>query len=81
MSVYTRRRNELPATVVLIDHIWHVSFEVDGEARTLLVDEAEAWNFDIEQFLLVWIDAHQALHEGVCRILRRKGNKKFVRIS
>lgn len=70
----------LPAVVNVVDHKFVVEVAIQGSTRQLSVDSDQAWDFDLERGLNVMICARRA-YNRVCLILRRTGNKKFVRIG
>jgi hypothetical protein len=56
---------------------WFADYTKDGVAVSRDVTDKDAWNFDIENGLLVWIVIGP---DNTCNIIRKKGNKKYVQI-
>jgi len=56
---------------------WYADFEEGGVPQSRIVGKKDAWNFDIERNLQVWI---LLLPDDACRVVRKKGNKKYVQI-
>ena len=72
----SRKSNKVDGIIEKINHAWFVRYtDVKGVTARLPVSDVEAWNSDIEINLPVVIK----LQAGGCKILSRKGNKRFVR--
>lgn len=65
------------ATVRILRGRWFVEFTQDSVKHCLTVTHQDAWNFDIERGLQVWV----WLDKGQARIARKgKMNKRYVTI-
>lgn len=68
----------IPATIRILRGRWFAEFTKSGRTHLLTVTRQDAWNFDIERGLQVWV----WLDKGQVRIARKgKMNKRYVTIK
>ena len=61
--------------------LWFAQFvEPTGVTRRLQIHKVDAWNFDVENNLPVEI-LPDPEHPGFCRVMRKRNNKRYVKIE
>jgi hypothetical protein len=78
MPTHPGKKRGVPAVIERFQRQWRARYtNAEGVIGYLTVTNDDAWNFDIEHCLPVVV---KLLPDGSCKILSRKGNKKFITI-
>lgn len=63
---------------------WCAEIEQGAQLCRIPLHPDDAWNFDVSAGLHVWLRAEDGRlildDQGFCRIIKKRGNKKYVRI-
>lgn len=73
---------EQQAIVLRENQQWFALYRRNAfECRKCTLTDEDAWNFDIDRNLSITVTVDERTDTPHCKIVRRKGNKKFVCVT
>jgi hypothetical protein len=79
MPTRPKKTRGIVAVIERFQHQWRARYtDINGAMAYVAVSDSEAWDSDIENGLPVIL---KLLPGNGCKILSRKGNKRFIKIG
>jgi len=79
MTTHPRKKRGIPAVIERFQHQWRARYtDSSGGVAYAPISDTQAWDADIEANLPIMM---KILPDGYCKILSRRGNKRFITIG